>query len=54
MGINLPAEDLNENLRLLDLEDKIKFPYSLEKGEMHVVIAKDIKINSDKKKLLPL
>ena len=43
------AEDFNENLRLLDLEDKIKFSYSPETRELHVVIAEDIKINLDKK-----
>ena len=43
------AEDFNENLHLLDLKDKIKFLYSLKTRELHIVIAKDIKINLDKK-----
>lgn len=47
-GKNL-ADALNENIRLLDLQDKIKFSYSPEKREMYFDIAKDIKIHIEKK-----
>ena len=43
------TKDLNENLRLLDLEGEIKFSHSSERREMHVIIAKDLRINLDKK-----
>lgn len=42
------ADVLNENIRLLDLEDKIKFSYSPEKREMYFNIAEDIRIHIDK------
>lgn len=46
-GRNL-TDVLNENIRLLDLDDKIKFSYSPEKREMYFDIAKGIKIHLDK------
>lgn len=42
------VDALNENARLLNLGDKIKFSYSSEKQEMYFDIAKDIKIHMDK------
>lgn len=43
------ADTLNENVRLLNLKDKIKFTYSSEKEEMYFEIDKEIKIHMDKK-----
>lgn len=42
------SDVLNENIRLLDLEDKIKFSYSPEKREMYFDMSKGINIYFDK------